>query len=357
MKSQHHTTLFTIGRPLGPLYAMAMKLRGMLYHHDIMKRVNLDVPVISVGNLTMGGSGKTPMVIYIARMLKNHGKQPAIVSRGYHGTSKNPVNIVSDGSRVLMDAETAGDEPLMIARTLRDVVVATGKKRARVCRELLENYSCDVIILDDGFQHLGLARDIDLVLFDVEHFAGNSRVFPGGDLREPISALRRCSAFIITGVTENCLERAGKCSALLHRLFPEKPAFVSSPAYRGFVKYRISTTSVERENIARDDVPNELFGFSGIAQPERFYRMVKTAGINLSGRKLFADHNRYANADLEALHGLAAQYGVSGFLTTEKDITKLAELKHNSPLPFYVPILENLPNHDLDTFIIEQLKE
>ncbi len=355
MKVRHHSALFTFGRPLSPLYGMAMKYRALFYRYGLLKTFSLDVPVISIGNLTMGGSGKTPLVIYLAELLKRHRLKPAVVSRGYHGTSRSPINIVSNGKMLLMEADTAGDEPLMIARRLDDVVVATGKKRARVCREVLDNYPCDAIILDDGFQHLSLKRDIDLVLFDVSHFAGNSRVFPGGDLREPISALNRCSAFVITGVLDNYRDRAEKCRDLLHQRFPDKTVFFTTPAYSGFSKYRNSGDSIEKAEVAFEDLPEKLFGFSGIALPDRFYQMAEDTGIDLSGRKIFRDHHRYTTADIKDLNLLGEHGGASGFLTTEKDMIKLTELLHNSPLPFYVPLLKMLPHHDLDEWIIDRL--
>lgn len=355
MKAHRHAAIFTLGRPFSPLYATAMKLRALLYRNDVLKKTILDVPVISVGNLTLGGSGKTPLVIYIARLLKKHGLRPAVVSRGYHGTSRNPANIVSNGSTILLEAKTAGDEPLMIARTLGDVVVATGKKRAQVCRRVLDNYPCDVVILDDGFQHLGLHRDIDLVLFDVNHFAGNSRVFPGGDLREPITALKRSSAFVITGVVDGCRERAEKCSDLLHRRFPGKSVFTCTPNYGGFDECRVSDDLVKTTRVAQENVPARLFGFSGIAQPERFYQMAEAAGIELTGRKLFRDHHRYTTEDIRNLQSHAEQSGAEGYLTTEKDMVKLSAPLHKTPLPFYVPLLENLANPDLDAFIIDHL--
>lgn len=355
MKGDRHAAIFTLGRPLSPFYALAMKLRAQLYRHDVIKKVSLDAPVISVGNLTMGGSGKTPLVIYLARLLKKQGLRPAIISRGYQGTSTNPVNIVSDGSRILMDVKTAGDEPLMIARALDDVVVATGKRRAQVCRHVLDTFPCDAVVLDDGFQHLGLHRDIDLVLFDVNHFAGNSRVFPGGDLREPITALKRCSAFVITGVVDDSRDRAEKCRDLLRTRFPDKEVFQCAPAYSGFAEYRISNDSVKTSRCSREHVPTRLLGFSGIAQPERFYQMIESAGIELTGKKLFRDHHHYTSEDIRNLRRHAEESGAAGFLTTEKDMVKLTDPAFSSPLPFYVPLLENLTNEDLDAYIMKSL--
>ena len=354
MASPPQTFLFLLGRPLSPLYGSIMKLRALLYHKRIFRTSRLDVPVISVGNLTMGGSGKTPMVLYLACFLKQRGYKPAIVSRGYRGTARGAVNIVSDGSAVLMNADQAGDEPTMMARRLGGVVVATGKTRSRVCRELINTFQCDIILLDDGFQHLGVERDIDLVLFDVTHFAGNSRVFPGGELREPISALKRSSAFVITGVIENSKERADKCRELLLERFPDKRVFFTQPCYSSYHRYTISEDGIEKTTIPRADFPEKLFGFSGIAQVDKFYQMLEHYGLRLAGKKIFRDHHLYQRSDMDELVRQAGDVGARGFLTTEKDMIKLST-RHHSPLPFFVPLLEYQPNEQLESYILEVL--
>lgn len=302
----------------------------------------------------MGGSGKTPMVLYLASFLRGHGFNPAIVSRGYRGTARAAVNIVSDGANVLMNVEQAGDEPAMMAHRLEGVVVATGKNRARVCRDLVNTFQCDIILLDDGFQHMGVARDIDLVLFDVNHFAGNSRVFPGGELREPISALMRSSAFVITGVIENSQERAEKCRELLLARFPDKQVFYTHPRYSSYHRYQISENAIEKTIVSRTDFPEKLFGFSGIAQAEKFYRMLEEYGLRLEGKKIFRDHHIYMRSDVDELARQAEDVGARGFLTTEKDMIKLST-RHHTPLPFFVPLLEYQPNELLESYILEFL--
>ena len=148
-----------------------------------------------------------------------------------------------------MEAEQSGDEPWLLANELPGVVVATGKNRVYPCRQVIESHQCDVIILDDGFQHLKIARSIDLVLFDVDVFAGNSRVFPAGELREPVSALNRCHAFILTGMTNSNRERADRCAALLLKKFPQKPLFRFAATYPLARKYTFAGNTPERETI------------------------------------------------------------------------------------------------------------
>ncbi|HSH13716.1 MAG TPA: tetraacyldisaccharide 4'-kinase, partial [Desulfurivibrionaceae bacterium] len=179
---------FRIGRPLAPLYAGMMRLRAEAYQRGWLASERLSVPVVSVGNLTMGGTGKTPMVIEVVRLLQALGKRAAVVSRGYGGLARGPVNLVSDGERIWMAAAEAGDEPLLLAESLPGVPVLTGVRRVLVARYAIEKLGAEVVVLDDGFQHLPLHRDLDLVLFKGPDFLGNGRVFPGGDLREPLSA-------------------------------------------------------------------------------------------------------------------------------------------------------------------------
>ncbi len=356
MNRRGHSTFFFMGRPLSPLYSAAMKLRALLYQKNILTSQRLEVPVISVGNLSMGGTGKTPMVIYLGRFLAERGFRPAVVSRGYHGKAKGPVNIVSDGNQILMQPYEAGDEPVLISTRLPGTVVATGKKRSLVGEEVIRAHDCNLVLMDDGFQHLKLDRDIDLVLFDADHFAGNSRVFPGGELREPVSALHRCDAFIITGVTEYNLGRAGKCEELLQERFGGKPVYKMSPTYSNFYRYDISPSSINKSVVARSDIPEYLFAFSGIAQADRFYKMAEQQGITLAGRKSFRDHHLYGADDIMNLTHLAIQAGAEGFLSTEKDIVKFSET-HHCRFPIYVPVLDYASNVALESFIINNLSK
>ena len=217
--------LFFFGRPFSPLYGALMSLRSMLYRRGIITRHGLEAPVISVGNLVLGGTGKTPLVHYIAAYLRQLGRKPAVLSRGYKGTAANRINIVSNPTDILLDAAEAGDEPRLLAEKLPGIPVITGKDRFAAGRFAIDSFAVDTVILDDGFQHIALKQDLDLVLFSTGKGFGNGRVLPGGDLREPLAALKRADAFVITGIAGSPPDNDAGFIHFLKDTYPEKPVF------------------------------------------------------------------------------------------------------------------------------------
>jgi len=309
-----------------------MKARELAYQKGLLKTYRPSVPVVSVGNLTMGGTGKTPVVQAICQYLQGKNIKTAIVSRGYGGQAKGAVNVVSDGNRVFLSAEESGDEPRLHGELLPGVIVATGKDRKPVCSYVENTFGCQTIVLDDGFQHLGVDRDIDLVLFSSSTLAGNSRVFPGGDLREPVSALNRSDAFILTGTNEVNKERAGRFSELLQKRFGDKPVFFSSTEISGAKK------AGQHNIISLNEIPSPLFGFCGIAGPERFRESLEGLSIETCGFSIFKDHKRYSDSDIQQLVDQAYQSGAVGLITTEKDMIKLDPDKFE--LPLYATVIK-----------------
>lgn len=345
--SQKLSSLYFFGRPLSPIYSGIMKLRESLYHKGFKRRYKLDVPVISVGNLTMGGTGKTPVVALLAALLQEKGFKPAIISRGYGGAAGNKVNVVSDGNNIFLDAKAAGDEPCFLASTLHGVPVLTGIVRVLPCRHAISEFGCNVLILDDGFQHLSVERDLDLVLFSAATLAGNSRVFPGGDLREPVSALKRCDAFILTGVTEKLKERSLKFGKLLQKRYPDKPVFHTS--YQAVGATSLTDNTLHKINT----LPTPLFGFCGIAQPDLFRRTVDSQKISLSGFLPLKDHQPFKPALIKSLSDQAQATKAQGFITTEKDLTKLH--KNAFRLPCFALKMVVKTKENFLTFFEEQM--
>ena len=354
MDQQTKNRLYLLGRPLSPLYGSAMKARAWFYRKGIFKQHRLSVPVVSVGNLTMGGTGKTPFIIYLARLLGERGFKAAVVCRGYRGKSRAPVNIVCDGEQLLMTSRDAGDEPVMMARKLPSAIVATGRKRALPARQAVETYRADLILLDDGFQHLSLYRDIDLVLFDIDHFAGNSRVFPGGELREPVTALSRCDAFVLTGLREDNRDRAASIEQLLLEKFPDKESFRLSRSFSSCIRYDFNGPSLDMKQIDMTDVAPKLFAFSGIAHPERFYRMLESSGCDVMATRDFGDHHAYRQKDISLICEEARKNCCSALITTEKDMVKF-DSSHRFSLPIFTPVLEYAVHEGLLEFITHRI--
>ena len=339
--------LFWVGRPISPLYGLVMKLREKLYKKCIFHQYRLPVPVISVGNLVLGGTGKTPTVRYLAELLKSQGYRPAVISRGYGGKLNNRINIVSDTCAVYLDPEQSGDEPYMLARSLPGIPVLTGKRRIHPSRVAIDKYNSDILILDDGFQHLALHRDIDIVLFDGTNLAGNSRIFPGGVLREPVSALERCDVFLLTGITGDNREKAERFGALLQKRFTKKPVFYSSIG-NYCLKGHAAEASIDFEE------KHKYYAFCGIANPARFENSLKSLGVRVTGFQALPDHSLYNQRLLDTICENALRSGAQVLVTTEKDFVKIQ--KFITSLPLTVLEIRAQEDRAFDSFIFETLQ-
>jgi tetraacyldisaccharide 4'-kinase len=341
--------LFLFGRIFSPVYSMVMVLRAYLYRKDILlTSQRLLVPVISIGNLTLGGTGKTPMVRYVTRLLLDRGLRPAIVSRGYGGRAAAAVNIVSDGARILLPPDMAGDEPFMLAEALPGVPVLTGPERARVARQAIREFGVNRIVLDDGFQHLAVGRDFDLVLFSARALLGNGRVFPGGPLREPVSALGRAHAFVITGVDSSNRSKVEDFQRRLHGAFPEKPVF-----WGGYLPLGVWHSRQGAVCTLTEARRMPVFAFAGIANPDSFRQTLRQDGFSLAGFKEFKDHHAYTAQDVAALVSAAQAHGAQALITTEKDFVKLRPFF--GEFPILALTIELRMDPGFDQFVAERL--
>ena len=312
------------------LYGLSQRLRAACYRHRVLPSRELPCKVISIGNITVGGTGKTPMTIHVGEMVRRIGFKVVIVSRGYKGLAEKHGGIVSDGRTICMDARMAGDEPYMIACRLKGVPVVVGKNRFSAGMLAISNFQPDVIVLDDAFQHLKLKRDLDLVLLDHMHPFGNSHLLPRGALREPVSALSRSAACILT----RC--RAGEdatplsSAARIQKLVPRIPVFTSSSVPYW---YEIHTGKHHRfeavsQFYSANDVDQikyrKVFCFSGIARNDDFRRTVIELGFRITGFLEFSDHHRYTDQNQTAILRCAEDTGADRLITTEKDYARLA---------------------------------
>jgi len=302
------------------LYAAVARERRRWYARRPAWRRTLGRPVISIGNVAMGGSGKTPAVAHVARILIEAGERPAILTRGYgRARSSDGVTVVSDGHRILADLDRAGDEPLMLARQLPSVPVLVSSDRylAGVLAE--RHFGCTVHLLDDGFQHFQLERDVDLVLLSPDELE-RPVTLPSGRLREPLDVVRRASAVIVSDADHAQAAAAGAAvgveTVFRLRRHPDRPRLIE-PAGR----------------VVSPAAGTRVLAVAGLARPERFFSSLADEGWTVAGELAFADHHRYTRADVDLIVAEMRAARAVMVLTTEKDLVRLLPLR---PLP--VPV-------------------
>lgn len=324
MANNLHKLLILL-RPLGVVYGFAMRLRAALFSSCFLRQYTFSVPIISVGNLTMGGSGKTPVVIHLARFFLGQGYHPAVVSRGYGGKALAKTNVVSDGTTLYLDSSQSGDEPRLIAEEVPQAVVLTGKRRKDPCLAAVKEYGCDIIILDDGFQHLPVARDVDLVLFNNTMDHKQLRVVPAGVLREPLSALQRADCFIITGCVDDKTRNNEELSSFLENGWREKPVYFTT-----YVPHCLHDKQGNSFPLDYLNIP--ALSFCGIASPRRFQETLAQTPIDIVDFVHFPDHHQYTEKSLNRLIKQAQKHGAEALLTTEKDMVKIKAFAPDFPL-------------------------
>jgi len=299
--------------PLTPLYWGAVRLRAALYRHAVLRQVRLGAPVVSVGNLTFGGTGKTPTVLALVRDLVRRGRHPAVLTRGY-GRTHAGAPLVLVGPEPEVGAAEAGDEPVEMARRLPGVPVVVDRLRSRGGVEALRR-GADVLVLDDGFQHLPLDRNLDLVLLDAGDPWGGGHLPPLGRLREPPSALRRADAVLLTKVPEEGSAAVDAIRRRVARLAPGLPVLEARLEVR---RVRTPAGALTPQALAG----RRVLPFAGVGRPAAFSELLAGCGAEVSQPRWFPDHHRYTPGDLdgvlEAAHRLDAVP-----VTTGKDAVKL----------------------------------
>jgi tetraacyldisaccharide 4'-kinase len=323
-------------------FHVGIKVRRLLYDWRLIRDYTIGVQVIAIGNLTVGGTGKTPVVEKFARELQGQGRTVAILSRGYRSKppplfkrlldklllreDRTPPRVVSDGKSLLLDSETAGDEPYMLASNLRDVIVLVDKDRVKSGRYAIEKFGCDTLLLDDGFQYWRLAgRRRDIVLLDCQQPFGNERLLPRGTLREPPTHLSRASTLFIT-------KSHGRTDALRTRLSKLNPAAgiiecVHQPLYFEdvFTGERRGLEFLRGLKVA---------SLSGIAQPDSFEKSLGQLGAELVYSKRFADHHRFTQQEVLNVVNRSKKRQAAAIITTQKDAVRFPKIDRRD-LPIY----------------------
>ena len=294
--------------PFALLYSMALRIRAMLYQNGILTIHRLPCPVISIGNITVGGTGKTPATMLIAKELQQRGYRVAVLSRGYGGSLEGQIAVVSDGASLLLTPEQAGDEPCLLAKSVPGLMVVIGSDRYQAGLLALEQLKPDVLLLDDGFQHVRLHRDLNILLLDATRPFGNGWTLPLGLLRESLSAVQRADLAIFTRCCSGQVvpDLGLTCCCSEHRL-------------TGF-NHLETGEELSLEKLQQGRVA----AFAGIADPIAFFESLQGLGIQLGATLVLPDHASYSADHLMLLGRFAADSAADWLVTTGKDGIKLA---------------------------------
>jgi len=309
--------------PLSALYGAVTRARLSLYERGTFRTSKLARPVISVGNITTGGTGKTPLVEWVARAVADEGKKVCVLTRGYGRERPDRRVLVSDGESVLSNVLEAGDEPFLLAKNLRGVAaVICDANRIAAGQEAIKHLKTDCFVLDDGFQHLRLARDLNIATIDATNPWGGRKLLPYGRLRENVSGLRRADCVVLTRADQT--SEVDSVVAEIKTITGDRPVF----------KSRMEIRRVQSLDGSSIMPAGPYSAFCGVGNPTAFFLQLRQQGFDVIRETTFPDHHSYTEADVDNLSKTAQQVGASRLLTTAKDAVKLTDF--DFPLPCFV---------------------
>ncbi|MFN6962901.1 MAG: tetraacyldisaccharide 4'-kinase [Pyrinomonadaceae bacterium] len=324
--------------PLSWIYGLAIRLRNLLYDRGLLAARSLGVTTISVGNITTGGTGKTPLVALVARILADSGERVCILTRGYGRRNENERILVSDGAGLPVSADVGGDEPVELARRLgpKAIVIAQAD-RAAAAEWAKAKFSPTVFVLDDGFQHRRVRRDLDIVCVDATDPFGRGSMLPAGRLREPVGSLRRAGAIVVTRA--DLVDDTDAVAADVRSRGRSAPIFNAGTRIAEMVPVEKFLNESSRKKPVH---PDSIFAFCGLGNPEVFFESLRrgAADARLAGVKRFPDHHAYTQKDVDDLAGEAEWSGAEALVTTAKDAVKLDGLRLPASMPLLVAIAE-----------------
>ena len=321
------------------VYGLGVDFKLSLYRWGVLKRHKLACRVISLGNITVGGTGKTPTAQRLATIIRDMGYRVVILNRGYRAGWRGHVGLVSDGRRIYMSVNEAGDEAYLLAKNLPGVGVVIGKNRTVTGDYAVANLKADFIILDDGYQHWQLARDIDVVLIDSMNVFGNNFLLPRGTLREPLGHLNRAHAFILTKVDQATDDARDVIRDTLSRYNDRALVVESVHSPRCFIEIEEWYKGVRPEMVALEVVHGKrVLAFSALGNPTSFEQTITDLGAEVVAAVRYPDHHDYTMAEMQDVLQRAMDREVYALVTTEKDAVKIpSEFIHSErPLPLYV---------------------
>jgi tetraacyldisaccharide 4'-kinase len=323
---------------LSILYSATIRLRLLAYRNGLLKAKFLPAFVVSVGNITTGGTGKTPFVAMLSDWAARNGLRAAILSRGYKGRSKREYLVVSDGHRLTTSVYEAGDEPVLLAKKLPSIPVLISRQRYLIGDLALRLFNSELLLLDDGFQHLSLHRDLDVLVIDVKRQFGNGSLLPLGPLREPLEGLKRADLIVLTRC--DVRHHGDELADLLKKHLPGKPILRSSHL-PDQVKFPRTGQTYPPQILEG----KKVVAFAGIAHPDDFLEMVTGLGAQVVEFKGYPDHHYFGNADLETLESCNSRSDVDFLLTTEKDWIRIEGIigddLHIAVLTIKIELLED----------------
>tara|TARA_A100001037_G_C15144729_1_gene635707 strand:- start:3055 stop:4137 length:1083 start_codon:yes stop_codon:yes gene_type:complete len=306
--------------PFGFVYSVLMFVRRYLFDTNFFKSTFLSVPVISIGNISLGGTGKTPVLIWLLRKLIEKNLNPAVISRGY-GSSNSNFTLVSDGKGNILTSPPASDESVMLSRLFPNVPIITGTDRILSGEKVISSFNVDVVLIDDGFQYLKLKRNFDFLLFHGKNPFGNGRVFPSGILREPISHSKYADAFLVTGEDK---EKGEQNLASLN---------LTVPIFKGELTVEHIFCPEQESYFKLEDIKSSrILAFSGIGNPDSFDNILEKQGITIIEHLKFPDHVFYCERNLEKIRKKTQELNPDYMITTQKDVVKLDDFKLGVPL-------------------------
>ncbi len=324
-------------KPLGAIYGGVARFRRSWYDRRPASRIRLPRPVISVGNLVTGGSGKTPVVAAVAAVLCRLGQRPAILSRGYGRSRLAPgIVVVTDGTGPLVPVEQSGDEPQMLARDIRGVPIVVAADRARAGQVAIDRFESTVLILDDGFQHLRLERTIDLLVLSSADLA--EKLLPSGRLREPVSAASAADAVLAYGSAADA-EQLARRVGVAHS-FCVTPRYLPLLALHGVLP-----------------ADKRVVAVAGIARPQRFFDALRKQGYDVAREFPFPDHHWFTTADVREIEAKVRELGASAVVTTAKDAMRLERYRSGLTSPWAILPLSVFvePSAEFEAWLVSRL--
>lgn len=321
------------------IYGLGVWFKQSFYAWGLIQPHVLPCLVISLGNITVGGTGKTPTAQKLAEVIRNMGYNVAILNRGYRAQYDGDVGLVSDGRRIYMTVNEAGDEAYLLAKSVPGVSVVIGRNRFKSGEFAFDKLKADVLILDDGYQHWQLHRDLDIVLIDSLNRFGNSFLLPRGTLREPLVNLKRAHAFLLTKVDQSKEEDRRAIKEVLHKYHPEALVVESVHHPQSFIEIEEWYKGVRPQHVPLEQLRHKkVLAISAIGNPASFEQTISDLGAYVEDKVRYPDHHNYSMVEMQYILSKAEELEVDAMVTTEKDAVKIPSefIYSNRNMPFYV---------------------